>query len=154
MRAVPDEGYPFPIHDGPPIDVSDDQAIAYERTLCQLLSEWIEQEAGEAHGHSGVLLKVSLAGRRPHSKLILGYRSHAGGEYGAEVPIWGEENVIAPATEDQPPTYEAPADLIGVVVSNWLDGSIRADDDPFWVALERQRSESLRRNSELRNFND
>jgi hypothetical protein len=29
--------------------------------------------------------------------------------------------------------------VAAAVSSNWLDGSIRADDDPYWDAVERQR---------------
>lgn len=52
------DDYPFPVHEGPTIDVSDEQAAAYERTLVLLLPEWIEEGGGEAHGHK--LISVSM----------------------------------------------------------------------------------------------
>jgi hypothetical protein len=131
------DDYPVSIHDGPTIDVSDEQAAAYEQTLLLLLSDWI---GGGAHGHSGVLLDVSLAGRKPDTKLVLRYRSHAGGEYDAEEPIWHEERLSVPAVGDDPPSYDAPAEFIGALISNWLDGSVHADDDPDWIERERRRA--------------
>ena len=45
-----------------------------------------------------------------------------------------------PAVGEDPPSYDTPAEFIGTLSSNWLDGSVHADDDPDWIERERRRA--------------
>jgi hypothetical protein len=87
------DAYRYPIHEYLTVDATDEEAVAYEQTLLRLVSEWIEAEGGEAHGHSGVLLSVRLEGSRPDTRIIFRYRSHAGGEYEADWSVWDEDGL-------------------------------------------------------------
>jgi hypothetical protein len=136
---VPDDDYPFPIHDLLPVDASDEAAAKYEETVVRLLNNWIEEHGGSVHGHSGVLLSLDIDGDGPTSRLRLHYRSHAGGEYDAYCLMWDDQGVSAPRMAAGRPNLESPASFGGLVSSNWADGSIHADDDPYWAAVERQR---------------
>lgn len=118
--------------DRPAVHATDHEARAYEQTVVLLLKDWIARHGGGAHGHSGLLLDVDVEGERPSARLVLHYRSHAGGEYDAHWPLWDTSAVIGPLPE-QAYFFEAPDSLVGIVVANWLDGSIRAADDPYWT---------------------
>jgi hypothetical protein len=132
------DDYPFPIHEVLEADATDEQAAAYEQSLVLLLTEWIQQQGGEAHGQSGMLLGVRLADSKPDTRLILHYRSHAGGEYDREMRFWGEQGITG-APQGDPPCYDGYASEASVIVANWADGSLRAPDDPYEAAIERRR---------------
>jgi uncharacterized cupin superfamily protein len=86
-----------------------------------------------------VLLSVELDDEDPTRRLRLHYQSHAGGEYDAYWRIWDDQGVSGRPMAAGRPNLESPASLVGLVASNWADGSIRADDAPYWHAVERQR---------------
>jgi hypothetical protein len=136
---MPDDEYPFPIHDLLPVDASDEEAARYEDTVVRLVNNWIDEKGGSVHGHSGVLLSVDIEGEGARSRLRLHYRSHAGGEYNAYWLVWDDQGVSAPRMAAGRPNLESPAGVGGLVSSNWADGSIHADEDPYWAAVERQR---------------
>jgi hypothetical protein len=138
-RTVPDDDYPFPIDDLLPVDASDEVVAKYEETVVRLLNDWIDKQGGSVHGQSGVLLSVDISGGGPTSRLRLGYRSHAGGEYHAFCPLWDDQGVSAPRMAAGRPSLESPNGLGAIVASDWADGSVHADDDPYWAAVERQR---------------
>jgi hypothetical protein len=108
----------------------------------RLVAGWIDRLGGEVHGQSGILLSARLVGAALASTLMLRYRSHAGGEYEADWPLWGEQAAIA--IPGGPAVFEPPAALLAVIAANWLDGSIHADEDPYWAAVERQRQAVIR----------
>ena len=133
------EDFPFPIDCWPTIDEPAERMAAYEQTLVRLLTEWIEQRGGAVHGQSGLLLSVHLDGSFPETRLTLHYRSHAGGDYDPRWPVWRDGLLTRPAVGDDRPYYESPSSHGGLIAMNWDDGSIRAHDDPYWAAVERQR---------------
>ncbi len=133
-----DNDYPFPIDDLLPVDASDETVARYEETVARLINDWIEQRGGSVHGQSGVLLSVDIDGEGLTSRLRLRYRSHAGGEHHAYCLLWDDQGVSAPRMAAGRPSLESPNGLGGIVASDWADGSIHADDDPYWAAVERQ----------------
>ena len=134
-----DDGYPFPIDQLLPDQATAEEVASYEETVVVLLNEWIEEHGGSVHGESGVLLFVTIDGHGLTRRLRLHYRSHAAGEYDAYLPVWGDQGMADPPMAAGRPSLETPASLGGLVTANWADGSIHAEDDPYWAAVERQR---------------
>jgi hypothetical protein len=125
---MPHDTYPFPPDESLAAETAAARSDDYEVTLLALVREWIEQRGGEVSGLSGYLLSVSRVGTFPNTRLVLRYRSHAGGTYEAAWPIWDEGTTDG---HGHPWRYESPGSHGGVVAANWLDGSIKADDDPL-----------------------
>jgi hypothetical protein len=53
--------------------------------------------------------------------------------------VWDDWEFTDPPTAAGRPNLDTPAGLGGLISSNWADGSLRADDDPYPAAIERQR---------------
>jgi hypothetical protein len=67
-------------------------------------------------------------GRETQSRCGSITRSHAGGEYDAYLPVVDPEEPLSAA------------ELDSLLSADWGAGDIRADDDPWWAAYERQRA--------------
>ena len=131
------EDYPFPIHDLLPDEATEEDAAAYEQTLERLLTRWIAEQGGSVHGHSGVLLSVSVdrQGREPPSAALPITRQR-----GIRCLLAGvvDQGVADPPIAAGRPNFETPSSLVSLVSANWADGSIDAAEDPYWHAVERQ----------------
>jgi hypothetical protein len=111
-----------PIHAAGRGGMGEDEARAYEQAVFRMAGEAVK---GAAWGLIGVALSVRLEGARPETRVVIRYRSHKGGAYEADWFIWDEEHWASNGG------WESPSGQGGLIASNWLDGSIRADNDPY-----------------------
>jgi len=104
------------------VDMSDDEAAAYDRTVWRLAERALTGHCAE--GMLGTAIAVRLEGTRPESRLVIRYRSRLGGEFGGTWTIWNADEF---GTHGLGPS---PNSMVGVLIANWDEGAVRAPDDP------------------------